>query len=89
MTMEEIIIAKRDNKELTKEQIKSLSKYIRNKRLVSDSVINAVYEANKKDMWLRIYYLSIIYLKRVVELISIARFLLLKIDIVKGIIICR
>lgn len=36
--------------ELTKEQIKSLSKYIRNKRLVSDSVINAVYEANKKDM---------------------------------------
>lgn len=36
--------------ELTKEEIKSVSKYIRNKRLVSDSVINAVYEANKKDM---------------------------------------
>lgn len=36
--------------ELTKEEIKSVSKYIRNKRMVSDSVINAVYEANKKDM---------------------------------------
>ena len=36
--------------ELTKEEIKSVSKYIRNKRLVSDSDINAVYEANKKDM---------------------------------------
>ena len=36
--------------ELTKEEIKSVSKYIRNKRLVSDRVINAVYEANKKDM---------------------------------------
>lgn len=36
--------------ELTKEEIKSFSKYIRNKRLVSDSVINAVYKANKKYM---------------------------------------
>lgn len=36
--------------ELTKEEIKSFSKYIRNKRLVSDSVINTVYKANKKYM---------------------------------------
>lgn len=41
---------RRMNDELTKEEIKSVSKYIRNKRLVSDRVINAVYEANKKDM---------------------------------------
>lgn len=35
---------------LTKDEIKSFSKYVRNKRLISDSVINAVYETNKKDM---------------------------------------